>query len=74
MYEEYAVANKIEVGKTYLWDGIKPSIAVDSSSSTMLFSPVDERLNLFTKTHSELNKLISEIKVMVKKFDKSTAR
>jgi hypothetical protein len=70
MYEEYAVANKIEVGKTYLWNGIKPSIAVDGSGSTMLFSPVDERLNVFTKAHAELDKLIFEREVLVKEFDK----
>lgn len=68
MYEEYAVANKIELGKTYLWAGIEPSIAVDGSGATMLFSPVEDRLNVFTKTHTELDKLIFEQKVLVKEF------
>lgn len=70
MYEEYAVANKIELGKVYLWAGIKPSIAQSISDLKTVFNPVNNQHGSFIRTQSELDALLYQQKVLVKEFDK----
>lgn len=68
MYEEYAVANKIELGKTYMWAGIEPSIAQSISELETVFNPIDNSKASFVKTQSELDALLYQQKVLVKEF------
>lgn len=70
MYEEYVVANKIELGKTYLWSGIKPSIAQSVGELEIVFNPIDNSKASFVKTQPELDALLYQQKVLVKEFDK----
>ena len=71
MYENYAVANKIELGKVYLWYGLEqPYRAEEFNKFSIIFSPIKRPAVNLVKSESELEAMLYQQKVLVKEFDK----
>ena len=79
MYEEYAVANRIELRKTYRWGKFanytgEPLKAREDRDDRWVFNYVDRPLVALVVFKSDMDELIFEQKVLVKKFEVETVK